>query len=436
MSQTCTTEQASLQLKRAVCSSFVGAVLEWYDFFLYGAVAGLVFGKLYFPNFDPVMATILSYATFAVGYVGRALGGIIFGHFGDKLGRKKMLVLNLYIMGIGTCAIGLIPTFDQIGIWAPILLIICRLCQGLGLGGEWGGAILMSIESAPRHQRAFYGTLPQVGLAVGLLMASGVIGLLSMLLSNEQFMAWGWRAAFITSIVLLFVGSYIRSKVTETEDFAKVKANNAEVSAPLLTAFKKYPQMMIAAMGARCIDGVAFATFSVYSLTFLTNHGMDRSMALMVVTAASLIMGICMPFWGILADRIGKPRTFGQNAFMLAFLTFPAFWLFQNYAHSFIMATVGLGLTFGVVYSGIFGVMSSMFAESFPPAVRYSGMSFVYQVSGIPTAGFAPMIATALVEWNGGEPWYLCFYICGVGLMSALCCVWMNRLLKSGYCER
>lgn len=221
MSQTNTPDHASRQLKRAVTSSFVGAVLEWYDFFLYGAVAGLVFGKLYFPNFDPVMATILSYATFAVGYVGRALGGIIFGHFGDKLGRKKMLVLTLYIMGIGTCAIGLIPTFDQIGIWAPILLIICRLAQGLGLGGEWGGAILMSVESAPRHKRAFYGTLPQVGLAVGLLMASGVIGLLSMTLTNEQFMAWGWRAAFITSILLLFVGSYIRSNVTEIADFAK-----------------------------------------------------------------------------------------------------------------------------------------------------------------------------------------------------------------------
>ena len=198
MSQTNTPGHSDQQLKRAVMSSFVGAVLEWYDFFLYGAVAGLVFGKLYFPNFDPVMATILSYATFAVGYVGRALGGIIFGHFGDKLGRKKMLVLTLYIMGIGTC--------------------------GIGLGGEWGGAILMSVESAPSHKRAFYGTLPQVGLAVGLLMASGVIGLLSMTLSNEQFMAWGWRAAFVTSILLLFVGSYIRSKVTETKDFAEVKA--------------------------------------------------------------------------------------------------------------------------------------------------------------------------------------------------------------------
>ena len=181
---------------------------------------------------------------------------------------------------------------------------------------------------------------------------------------------------------------------------------------------------------------MAFATFSVYSLTFLTTHGMERSTALMVVTAASLIMGICMPFWGIVADRIGKTRTFGQNAFMLAFLSFLAFWLFQNFAHSFIMATVGLGLSFGVVYSGIFGVMSSMFAESFPPAVRYSGMSFVYQVSGIPTAGFAPMIATALVEWNGGSPWYLCAYICGVGLMSALCCIWMHRLLRRGYCDR
>ena len=424
------------QLKRTVMSSFVGAVLEWYDFFLYGAVAGLVFGPLYFPEFDPLIATTLSYATFAVGYIGRASGAIIFGHFGDKLGRKKMLVLTLYIMGIGTCAIGCIPTFEQIGIWAPILLIICRFAQGLGLGGEWGGAILMAVESAPAHKRAFYGTLPQVGLAVGLLMAYGVIGLLSMSMSDENFMAYGWRIAFVTSILLLFVGSYIRSKVGETKDFAELKASNAEERAPLLAAFARYPKIIIAAMGARWFEGLIFAVYSVYSLSFLTQHGMDRSMALMVVVVASAVMAVCMPFWGVLADRIGKVRTFGQNSLLLAFMTFFAFWLFYNYADSFIMAVIGLSLTFGVIYSGMFGVMSSMFAECFPPAVRYSGMGFVYQVSGIPAVGFAPMICIALVEADGGAPWYLCAFIFVIGIISVLSCLWISHLQKTGYCNK
>lgn len=424
------------QLKKTIASSFVGAVLEWYDFFLYGAVAGLVFGPLYFPNFDPVISTALSYATFAVGYIGRASGAIVFGHFGDKYGRKKMLVLTLYVMGIGTCAIGLIPTYDQIGILAPLLLIICRFCQGLGLGGEWGGAILMAVESAPANKRAFYGTLPQVGLSVGLLMASGVIGALSMGMSNEDFMAYGWRIAFITSIVLLFVGTYIRSKVSETKEFLEMQASNEQEKQPLITAFKKYPKIMLAAMGARWFEGLIFAVFSVYSLNFLTHHGMDRSHSLMVVCIASGVMGICMPFWGVLADRIGKIRTFGQNSFILACLTFFVFWIFYNYASSFVMATLGLSLAFGVVYSGIFGILSSMFASCFPPAVRYSGMGFVYQVMGIPAVGFAPMICIALVEANNNAPWYLCTFIFIVGCISVLSCVWMSKLQKSGYCDK
>ena len=433
MSKNPACETGDHQLRRAVLSSFVGAALEWYDFFLYGAVAGLVFAPLYFPNFDPVVGTILSYATFAVGYIGRASGAVIFGHFGDKLGRKKVLVLTLYVMGIGTFAIGCIPTYDQIGIFAPLLLIICRFAQGLGLGGEWGGAILMSVESAPAHKRAFYGTLPQVGLAVGLLMASGVIGLLSLGMSDADFMAYGWRIAFISSIVLLAVGSYIRNKVGETKDFTEAKSSREEIGIPLLAAFTNYPKMMLAAIGARCFEGFVFAIFSVYSLTFLTQHGMDRSWSLIVVAVASAVMGVCMPFWGILADRIGKARTFGQNSLLLAFLTFLAFYIFYNYATSFVMACIGLSLTFGVVYSGMFGVMSSMFAECFPPAVRYSGMGFVYQISGIPSVGFAPMICIALVEWNGGAPWYLCTFTFAVGIISVISCWYMSSLQKRGY---
>ena len=284
-----TTEQIEhdKNLRRVVVSSLVGAVIEWYDFFLYGVVAGLIFNHLYFPEFDDRIGTMLAFATFAVGFVARPLGGLVFGHFGDKIGRKKVLVLTLMIMGTGTVAIGCIPSYASIGIWAPILLILCRVAQGLGLGGEWGGAVLMSFESAPAHKRAFYASLPQIGLSLGLLLASGVIGFFSAVLSNESFISWGWRIAFIMSAGLLFVGSYIRSSVHETKDFSEAKAKMPEVKYPLLDAFKRYPKMMVACMGARLIDGVAFNTFAVFSLSYLTQtRGLERSSALAVVMIA------------------------------------------------------------------------------------------------------------------------------------------------------
>ena len=217
------------EIRKVVLASLLGATIEWYDFFLYGVVAGIVFNKLFFPTTDPFIGTILAYSTFAIGYLARPLGGFVFGHFGDKLGRKSMLVLTMLIMGLATIGIGLVPTYAQIGIAAPIILQTLRLCQGLGLGGEWGGAVLMSFESAPAHKRAFYASLPQVGLSLGLLLASGVIGFFSAVLSNEAFINWGWRIAFIMSAGLLFVGSYIRSSVHETKDFAEAKAKMPEV---------------------------------------------------------------------------------------------------------------------------------------------------------------------------------------------------------------
>lgn len=299
-------------LRRVVISSILGAVIEWYDFFLYGVVAGLFFNQLFFPDFDPRIGTMLAFATFAVGFVARPLGGVIFGHFGDKIGRKKVLILTLEIMGIATVAIGLIPSYATIGIWAPVLLILCRLAQGIGLGGEWGGAVLMSFESAPAHKRAFYASLPQIGMSVGLLLASGVIGLASMLLTDEAFLNWGWRMAFILSAILLIVGSYMRKTVQETKDFSEAKAKLPEAKYPLLDAFKRYPKMMLACMGARFIDGVSFNVFGVYSLTFLTqNHGIDRTHALWAVMISSVVMSVFIPVWGHVADRIGKAKVYG-----------------------------------------------------------------------------------------------------------------------------
>lgn len=418
-------------LRRVVISSILGAVIEWYDFFLYGVVAGLFFNQLFFPDFDPRIGTMLAFATFAVGFVARPLGGVIFGHFGDKIGRKKFLILTLEIMGIATVAIGLIPSYATIGIWAPVLLILCRLAQGIGLGGEWGGAVLMSFESAPAHKRAFYASLPQIGMSVGLLLASGVIGLASMLLTDEAFLNWGWRMAFILSAILLIVGSYMRKTVQETKDFSEAKAKLPEAKYPLLDAFKRYPKMMLACMGARFIDGVSFNVFGVYSLTFLTqNHGIDRTHALWAVMISSVVMSVFIPVWGHVADRIGKAKVYGICALILGFASFPAFWVIENHADSFFLVCLAIGLPFGILHSAVFGTMASLFSESFDPSVRYSGISFVYQFTAIFASGLTPLFATVLTGWADGEPWYLCAYFAIVGVLSASCTLWMRRMSR------
>lgn len=418
-------------LRRVVISSILGAVIEWYDFFLYGVVAGLFFNQLFFPDFDPRIGTMLAFATFAVGFVARPLGGVIFGHFGDKIGRKKVLILTLEIMGIATVAIGLIPSYATIGIWAPVLLILCRLAQGIGLGGEWGGAVLMSFESAPAHKRAFYASLPQIGMSVGLLLASGVIGLASMLLTDEAFLNWGWRMAFILSAILLIVGSYMRKTVQETKDFSEAKAKLPEAKYPLLDAFKRYPKMMLACMGARFIDGVSFNVFGVYSLTFLTqNHGIDRTHALWAVMISSVVMSVFIPVWGHVADRIGKAKVYGICALILGFASFPAFWVIENHADSFFLVCLAIGLPFGILHSAVFGTMASLFSESFDPSVRYSGISFVYQFTAIFASGLTPLFATVLTGWADGEPWYLCAYFAIVGVLSASCTLWMRRMSR------
>ena len=416
-------------LRRVVASSVLGAVIEWYDFFLYGVVAGLFFNQLFFPDFDPRVGTMLAFATFAVGFVARPLGGIIFGHFGDKIGRKKVLILTLQIMGVATVAIGCIPSYATIGIWAPILLIVCRLAQGIGLGGEWGGAVLMSFESAPENKRGFYGSLPQVGMSLGLLLASGVIGFFSITLSNEAFLNWGWRVAFIASAVLLAVGSYMRNTVHETPDFAEAKAKMPEAKFPLLDAFKRYPKMMLACMGARFIDGVSFNVFGVYSLTFLTqNHGVDRSAALMAVMISSVVMSFFIPFWGHVADRVGKAKVYGVCSILLGLSCFPAFWVIENYADNFLLVCLALGLPFGILHSAVFGTMASLFSDSFDASVRYSGISFVYQFTAIFASGLTPMIATVLTGWLDGKPWLLCGYLLAVGIISACCTLWMRHM--------
>ncbi|MDO5103849.1 MAG: MFS transporter [Lautropia sp.] len=410
---------AQATLRRVVTSALIGATIEWYDFFLYGVVAGIVFAKAYFPAGDPLVATLLAYTTFAVGFVTRPLGGLIFGHFGDKIGRKSMLVLTLMIMGVSTFLIGLVPTYEQIGIWAPILLLLLRVAQGIGLGGEWGGAVLMAYEYAPKHQRGFYASLPQIGLALGLCLASGIVGLLSLLLSEEQFMSWGWRIAFLLSAAMVFVGMYIRLNVKETPEFTQVKARNDATRIPFMEMLQRYPRNTLKGMGARYIDGVFFNIFGVFSITYLTTSlNLPRTDALLGVMAASLVMVFTIPFFGYLSDRWGRTVVFGWGSVITALSAFPAFWLMQEGADT---RTIWLAIIipFGILYASVYGPEAALFCDLFDAKVRYTGISFVYQFSGIFASGITPIIATALLQQAGGEPWLVCAYVLFAGLVSA-----------------
>ncbi len=421
-------KQQQSAIRKVVASALIGATIEWYDFFLYGVVAGLVFNKLYFPGSDPVVSTMLAYATFAVGFMTRPLGGVIFGHFGDKLGRKSMLILTLMIMGVATFLIGLVPTYDQIGVWAPVALLLLRIAQGIGLGGEWGGAVLMAYEYAPKEKRGFYASLPQIGLAIGLCLASGVVALLSSLLTDAQFLAWGWRIAFLLSGAMVFVGMYIRMAVKETPEFAAIKERNEATQIPFVDMIKRYPGNILKGMGARYIDGVFFNVFGVFSISYLTSTlKISRTEALIGVMAAAVTMIFTIPFFGHLSDKVGRARVYFWGSLITAFSAFPAFWLMTHSGGNMFVIWLSIIIPFGIFYASIYGPEAALFCDLFDAKVRYTGISFVYQFSGIFASGITPIIATALLKSGGGEPWQICMYVVFAGLVSALCAWLIGR---------
>ena len=414
-------------IKRVVAASLVGATIEWYDFFLYGVVAGIVLNKLYFPAHDPLVSTMLAYATFAVGFLARPFGGVIFGHLGDKIGRKSVLVMTLMIMGVSTVGIGLIPTYAQIGVWAPIILLFLRVLQGIGLGGEWGGAVLMTFEHAEPHERGYYASIPQMGLSIGLCLASGVVAFLSSSLTDAQFMSWGWRAAFIVSIILVVVGMWIRLNVMESPEFKKIKEQNQQVRVPIVEVLKNNLGNVIAGMGARHIDGVFFNIFGVFSIAYLTQElKVNRTDALLGVMMAALIMCIFIPTFGHLSDKIGRTKMYIWGSLITGFSSFPAFWLMNANAGNTTVIWLSIIIPFGIFYAMIYGPEAALFSELFDTNVRYSGISFVYQFSGIFASGITPMIATALLKMGNGDPTMIAAYGAFSGVVSALSAWWIR----------
>ncbi|ETF01605.1 major facilitator transporter [Advenella kashmirensis W13003] len=415
-------------LRRVAMASVIGATIEWYDFFLYGIVAGIVFNKLYFPAGDPTINTLLAYATFAVGFAARPIGGIVFGHFGDRVGRKSMLIITLVIMGLSTFAMGVIPTFEQIGYWAPALLILCRVVQGIGLGGEWGGAILMAYEFAPTSKRGFYASLPQVGLSLGVLLSAGYLGLMSAILTDEQFMLWGWRVGFIVSCGLVFFGLWIRLKIVETPDFSKVKEKNKEAAIPFFDMIKRYPRNTLLGLGARHIDGVFFNIFSVFSINYLTQTlHFPRDTSLIGVMIGAVTLTVFIPVFGHLSDKLGRIRLYGWASLITAASCFPAFWLMQSANGNIYLVWLAIAVPFGVIYAAVYGTVSSFLCDLYDARVRYTGISFVYQFSSVTAGGLTPIIATMLLATGNGDPIYICAYVLASGILSALCTYLIGR---------
>jgi metabolite-proton symporter len=398
-------------------ASAIGTTIEWYDFFLFGVVTPLVFNKLFFPNFDPLVGTLLAYTTFFVGFISRPVGGIIFGHYGDRIGRKTVLVLTILIMGIATFLIGLLPTYASVGIWAPIMLLFLRVFQGIGIGGEWGGAVLMAVEHSPAGRRGFYGSWPQIGVPAGLLLSSGMVYLLSYL-PEADFFSWGWRIAFLISAVLVAVGLYIRLKIMETPAFTRIQESNKLVHVPFFELWRTHGKNTLLGLGARYIEGVTFNIFGVFIVGYIAGTlGLPRQTALAGVMIASAIMIVMLPIYGNLSDKIGRRRMFGVAGLLIGLLSFPAFWLIQS--KDPLLIWIAIAVPFAIVYPAVYGPQAALFSELFDTRVRYTGISFVYQFSGIYASGLTPIIATALLPAGGNKPWLICGYILMVSIISA-----------------
>jgi MFS transporter, MHS family, shikimate and dehydroshikimate transport protein len=403
MTLTATAPVAGLErtrLSSIVFASSIGTIIEWYDFLIYATAAALVFNKAFFPTFDPLAGTLAALGSYAVGFLARPLGGALFGHFGDRLGRKSMLVLTLFIMGVSTFCIGLLPTYHSIGVLAPILLILLRVIQGIGLGGEWGGASLMVLEHAPSDRRGFYTSFVQIGFPIGLVLATLVFTLVTKL-PEVDFLAYGWRIPFLLSVVLLAVGTFVRSRVPETPVFEQLRMRDGLSSNPVIEAVGRNTRTFLIAVGLKLSEVSWVYLLTVFVVVYATTKlGLSKPLMLDAVLYAALLELISLPLFGWLSDRIGRRPLYILGALFTIAFAFPLFWMLESKSTALIFTAIMIAMNFG--HGMMFAPESCYFPELFGPNVRYSGASFGFQVSAAIGGGFAPIMATATVGYFGG----------------------------------
>lgn len=408
---------APADVRRVVLASFVGTTIEWYDFFIYGTAAALVFNRLYFPADNEFLARMASYGSFAIGFFARPLGGVLFGHFGDRVGRKAMLVTTLMMMGVATCLIGVLPTYASVGATAPVLLVLLRIVQGIGVGGEWGGAVLMAVEHGHRGRRGLCGSCVQMGVPAGLLLATGVFAAFSRL-EESAFLEWGWRMPFLLGVALLAVGLFIRVRVMESPLFSQAQQQQVVSRAPILDVVKHYPRNVLLAMGARFAENACFYIFSVFVLSFATEQlQLEMSTVLIGVWIAAAVQVIAIPAFGLLSDRIGRRPVYLSGAIFIGLFAFPFFWMVETK----LVGVVWLAIVIGMIgHAAMYGPQAAFFSELFGTNVRYSGVSIGYQLASPFAGGLAPLIATALLEWSGGASWPVAVYLLGTSALTLI----------------
>jgi metabolite-proton symporter len=398
--QSAAPQVSETSIVKVVFASLVGTAVEWYDFFLYGSAAALVFGTLFFPESEPVTATLLAFGTYALGFVARPLGGVVFGHFGDRVGRKKMLVVALMLMGVATFAIGLLPTYASIGVAAPILLLVCRLLQGFAVGGEWGGAVLMAAEHGDDARRGFWSSWPQAGVPLGNLLATGVLFVLAAVQSDETFEAWGWRIPFLLSAVLVLIGLYVRLQLEESPVYKEAKAEiaekkNADSHLPILEVIKTYPKEVLIAMGMRMAENISYYIFTVISITYVTTYlDADSDIILQMLLIAAAFQFFLIPALGALSDRVGRRPLYLAGAVGVAAWSFVFFGLIDSLSSGKVLLAVAVGLFF---HSLMYAPQAAFFSELFGTSVRYTGASVGYQLASIFAGALAPIIAVELL---------------------------------------
>ena len=404
--------------KRVLLASAVGSALEWYDFFIYGTAAALVFGELFFPKADPSVGTLLAFATFGVGFVARPFGGLVFGHLGDRIGRKPVLVITLMLVGAGTFLIGLLPTYNSAGVWAPILLVLLRLVQGFGAGAEYGGAVIMAVEHAPPGKRGLFGSVAPMGVTIGLLLANGVFALFSAL-PKDEFLAWGWRMPFLFSVVLILMGFYIRSRVSETPVFSEIAAKNKAARSPVVEAVKKHPREFLVVLGARLAENGLGYLFPVFALSYMTQQlHLPKAMILQGNMLAYAVQLLAIPLFAMLSDRIGRRPVYMGGAIFSALFAFPFFMLVNTQSQPLIYLGLILGVAVGV--GAMFGPQAAYFAEMFGARLRYSGFAFARELGSILAGGPAPFLAASLLIWGGGQPWGVATYMVVLSLITVV----------------
>ncbi|MCE9991043.1 MFS transporter [Enterobacter sp.] len=414
--------------KKVLIASLTGSAIEWFDYFLYGTAAALVFNKIFFPMVDPVIGLILSYLSFSLTFFIRPIGGVLFAHIGDRIGRKKTLVLTLSLMGGATVMIGLLPTYDMIGMWAPALLILMRVIQGMGIGGEWGGALLLAYEYAPEKRKGFFGSIPQAGVTIGMLMATFIVSLMT-LFSEEDFLSWGWRIPFLLSSVLVLLGLWIRKDIDETPEFKKVKTAGQVAKAPLRDTLKHHWREVLIAAGLKVVETAPFYIFSTFVVSYATTTlTYQKSQALEAVTLGALVATVMIPLMGLLSDKIGRQRMYAVSVFVLGLFIVPWFMLLNTgTTWGIVLATV---IAFGVLWAPVTAVLGTLCSEIFSANVRYTGITLGYQLGAALAGGTAPLIATGLLAKYDGDwvpvAWYLAVTV-AISLIAIFCASRVKR---------